>query len=170
MSWEIAETGLKEQVSVQFCGIPNLDGRAREVHDLIARRAYAIYEGRGHASGHDVQDWLQAESEVVSPVCVGCMELNRDLRIDVGIEKSELPQLQVSIEPSRLIISGKRAAERTGEDARGHPGETPRPVEIFQAVNLPCTVEPAGARATFVNGLLELLVPKAANTETCLAA
>ena len=30
----------------------------------IARRAYQIFERRGKVSGHDVDDWLKAESEV----------------------------------------------------------------------------------------------------------
>ena len=32
---------------------------------LIARRAYQLYEGRGCLDGFDLQDWLQAESEVL---------------------------------------------------------------------------------------------------------
>ena len=30
----------------------------------IARRAYEIFEHRGKVPGHDVDDWLEAESEV----------------------------------------------------------------------------------------------------------
>ena len=30
----------------------------------IARRAYEIFERRGRIPGHDVDDWLEAESEV----------------------------------------------------------------------------------------------------------
>jgi hypothetical protein len=33
-------------------------------HDDIARRAYQIYEQRGAADGHDVEDWCQAELEL----------------------------------------------------------------------------------------------------------
>ncbi len=32
--------------------------------DEIARRAYALYEQRNCADGHDVDDWLCAEQEV----------------------------------------------------------------------------------------------------------
>jgi len=30
----------------------------------IARRAYALYLGRGREDGHDVEDWLRAEHEL----------------------------------------------------------------------------------------------------------
>ncbi len=35
-----------------------------EVQEKIRRRAYELYEGRGRDDGHDLEDWLQAESEV----------------------------------------------------------------------------------------------------------
>jgi hypothetical protein len=31
----------------------------------IAKRAYALYEARGREDGHDVDDWLQAEREIL---------------------------------------------------------------------------------------------------------
>ena len=34
--------------------------------DTIAQRAYALYLARGGQEGHDVEDWLQAEREIVS--------------------------------------------------------------------------------------------------------
>lgn len=30
----------------------------------IRQRAYALYEQRGGESGHDLEDWLQAEAEL----------------------------------------------------------------------------------------------------------
>ena len=30
----------------------------------IRRRAYELYEERGHEDGHDVEDWLRAEAEI----------------------------------------------------------------------------------------------------------
>jgi outer membrane protein TolC len=30
----------------------------------IARRAYELYEKRGRAHGHDIDDWLQAERDL----------------------------------------------------------------------------------------------------------
>ncbi|MGH9768821.1 MAG: DUF2934 domain-containing protein [Blastocatellia bacterium] len=37
-----------------------------ELRDLIARRAYEIYEERGRCDGEDMNDWLRAEAEVKS--------------------------------------------------------------------------------------------------------
>lgn len=34
--------------------------------DAVARRAYDLYLARGREEGHDVEDWLQAERELVA--------------------------------------------------------------------------------------------------------
>lgn len=159
----------KGPVPVELPGISDVPGRAKEIHELIARRAYGIYEGRGHVDGHAVEDWLQAESEVLATVCVGFMELNGDLSVDIGITASELPHLQVAIEPFRLIVSGKRNIQ-DGQAIPAEQCQRLRPVEIFQEVNLPVQVEPARARATFSNGLLEVRIPKAVKKVRFIAA
>jgi len=35
------------------------------VEEEIRRRAYELYERRGHSSGHETDDWLVAEKEVM---------------------------------------------------------------------------------------------------------
>jgi Protein of unknown function (DUF2934) len=34
-------------------------------HNEIARRAYELYEARGREDGHDQEDWLQAERDLI---------------------------------------------------------------------------------------------------------
>ncbi len=36
------------------------------VQAQICQRAYELYEDRGRQDGHDLDDWLQAESEVMT--------------------------------------------------------------------------------------------------------
>jgi hypothetical protein len=40
-------------------------GRPTEVDVRINRRAYEFYVARGREAGHDVDDWLQAEREIL---------------------------------------------------------------------------------------------------------
>jgi hypothetical protein len=37
---------------------------APELQEQIRRRAYELYEQRGRDDGHELDDWLQAESEL----------------------------------------------------------------------------------------------------------
>jgi hypothetical protein len=38
---------------------------AEELHALISERAYFIAQRRGFVPGHDLDDWLEAEAEVL---------------------------------------------------------------------------------------------------------
>ena len=42
-------------------------------HEEIALRAYEIYLARGREDGHDVDDWLQAERELIGGVVDGML-------------------------------------------------------------------------------------------------
>ena len=42
--------------------------RSKEIYDSIARRAFEIFESSGRVSGHDREDWLKAEAELLHPV------------------------------------------------------------------------------------------------------
>jgi DUF2934 family protein len=45
--------------------------------DVIRARAHQLYEERGCEDGHELDDWLQAEAEIVGkkPVAAGAEEL-----------------------------------------------------------------------------------------------
>jgi hypothetical protein len=42
-----------------------------ELQEQIRRRAHELYEQRGRDEGHEVDDWLQAESEVTQQKAKG---------------------------------------------------------------------------------------------------
>jgi hypothetical protein len=39
-----------------------------ELWDRIALKAYELYEGRGKAHGHDLEDWIRAEQMVLKEI------------------------------------------------------------------------------------------------------
>jgi hypothetical protein len=40
-------------------------GAQEPTEEIIRLRAYKLFEDRGYEHGHDVDDWLQAEAEIV---------------------------------------------------------------------------------------------------------
>jgi hypothetical protein len=40
------------------------------LHEEICRRAYELYEARGREDGHDMDDWLHAEAEIIGTTAV----------------------------------------------------------------------------------------------------
>ena len=45
---------------------PTLVGESEELKDKIRRRAYQLYEERLWQEGHDLEDWLRAEEEILA--------------------------------------------------------------------------------------------------------
>ena len=42
-----------------------------ELHERIRARAYELYVQRGKLDGHELEDWLQAESEILGKRSLG---------------------------------------------------------------------------------------------------
>jgi hypothetical protein len=42
-----------------------ISGRPTDVEAQISLRAYQLYADRGREAGHDLEDWLRAETEVM---------------------------------------------------------------------------------------------------------
>ena len=40
-------------------------GETSPTHEEIAQLAYSLYESRGRQDGHDIEDWLRAEQQLV---------------------------------------------------------------------------------------------------------
>jgi hypothetical protein len=58
---------LKKGGSPKEVRIPFVSGDP-ELWDRIALKAYELYEGRGRANGHDLEDWLRAEQMVLKEI------------------------------------------------------------------------------------------------------
>lgn len=60
---------MSKAVELQSANNPNrqssTDGLGEKLHERIQQRAYELYEARGAASGHELEDWTIAESEIL---------------------------------------------------------------------------------------------------------
>lgn len=136
--------------------------RGQKIHDLIARRAYEIFEQRGRVHGSDIGDWLWAESELLRP----CRHELKELP-EAFILKAEMPggvaaaELELSAEPRRLMISGEGKVEALCVDADGTHSER-MPERIFRIHELPGEIDPSRTVANVCGKVLEVVMPKAA--------
>ena len=142
----------------------DLVDRIQELSNSIARRAFEIFECRGRALGHDLEDWLRAESEFLHPVHLDITESDEALTVRAEVPGFNAKELAVGVEPHRLTISGKR--ETSVEHASKKTIYTERcSNQIFRAINLPKEVDSSKVTATLKDGVLELSMPKAAKAQ-----
>jgi HSP20 family protein len=78
-------------------------------------------------------------------------------------------ELDVSLEPCRLTISGKRETHEERRSKKTIYTEQCSSL-IFRAINLPDEVDSSKVTATLKDGVLELVMPKAAKAQKVRAA
>jgi len=142
-----------------------LFNRMEEIQQVIARRAYDLFESRGREDGHAAQDWLRAESELLLPVSIEMTETDSGLRVSATVQGFHEKDIEVSVEPRRLFISGK-LEQAIAPDAAGTNYTGRRSEMFFRALDLPVEIDAKKATATLRDGSLEILLPKAAMTES----
>jgi hypothetical protein len=81
------------------------DGQT-DLSEMIARRAYEIYEKRGRCDGEDLNDWIRAEAEVKSSV----MAEKRRAIEERGMTREEILWKSVTLTARRLAEVGPPAA------------------------------------------------------------
>ncbi len=161
MKQESAAQKRQKDTVVKLVPAEILAHRRNEIEGLIAQRAYQLFEGRGFEHGRDVEDWLQAEDEIVH----GCRHDLRESE-EVITLRAEMPssyppdQLLISVEPRRLVISGETEVEVGYWDGKQTRTEA-RPRRIFRAHDLPVEVNPSTSTAILRDDTLEVVMPKA---------
>jgi HSP20 family molecular chaperone IbpA len=155
--------------ALQLVEAQTLWDRINRIHQNIARRAFEIFESNGGLWGHDLDDWLKAEAEMLHPVHLNMTELAEGLRVEAEVPGFNASELKICLEPRRLTISGKRGTSK--EDKR--KGKTiyqeQCSSELLRVIALPVDVDPKKTTATLKNGVLQFHMPKAGQAKGTLA-
>jgi hypothetical protein len=59
---------MTRHTDLNLVSVHELFEHTQDAYNLIARRAFEIFESRGHVHGNDREDWFLAESELLTPV------------------------------------------------------------------------------------------------------
>lgn len=132
----------------------------KETTQAIGKRAFELFEKRGREFGHEVEDWLRAESELVRRVPVEVKEANGNLIVRAEVPGFKPEELKVFVEPRRITISGETQQSSDRKDENTLYSEW-RSQKVFRAFELPREVKTTGATATLKDGVLSLALPKA---------
>jgi hypothetical protein len=138
----------------------NANEQTRRVQEALARRAYEIFDSRGSASWHELEDWRQAESELVRSRCFGQMSLNGALWVGADAGIFEEGTIEIWVAPRQLTICGKPRVDQV-DSHRKHIVSHPGGEMIFHALDLPVEVDPSHVTTTFNGPSLEILLRKA---------
>jgi HSP20 family protein len=155
------ESSIEISADVNLVSMHELFEHTQDVFNLIAKRAYDIFENRGHVHGNDREDWFLAESELLTAVKFHLSESGERLTARAEVPGFHRQEIKVSLEPLRLSISGKTEPLENYKSEK-HPHSHRRAQLMFHVIDLPCEVDLSKAKASFNDGRLEVVMPKAA--------
>jgi HSP20 family protein len=146
-------------------GVENAFDRFEQVYDSIARRAFEIFDNNGKWFGRELDDWLKAESELFHPVHLEIAESEENLSVRAEVPGFAAKEIEVNVEPRRLMIAGKHEAKE--ESKKGKTIYSERCAkEIMRVVYLPSEVDTSNVKATVKDGVLNIELPKVAPART----
>jgi HSP20 family protein len=152
----------KQQTSTSpiFVEAEKLFDHMKEFSQSVARRAYEYFDARGREFGHDLEDWFRAETELMRRVPVEIKEADGQITVRAEVPGFEANEIKVSVEPQRLVISGK--SEKTTEEKKEQTLLSEfRSNQFCRELRLPAEVDPDKTTAVLKDGVLELAFAKA---------
>ena len=143
--------------------LDSLQSGLEQIRSAIARRAYELFEGRGYKHGHDLEDWLKAQAELVGSIEFQTSERRGSLSLRgkvIGFKENEI---KTAIEPRRAIVIGMKQANADEPDKQKNPEGQPR--LLLSVIELSTGIDPKQAVVEFKSdadgGVLSFDLPKA---------
>jgi HSP20 family molecular chaperone IbpA len=155
------ESSIEISPDVNLVSVGELFEHTQDVFNLIAQRAFEIFEARGYVHGNDQGDWFLAESELLTPVRFHLLESGEQLTASAEVPGFHKQEIKAGLEPRRLSITGKTEPLEKHR-AEKHPHSHRHAQLMFHVIDLPCEVDPSKAKATFNGGRLDVVMPKVA--------
>jgi len=134
---------------------------AREIDELIAQRAYELFESDGGIHGRDREHWLAAQSETLVNVPVNLSETETELTITADVPGFKDKDLEVRVAPRSVCITGEREIQSEKKDGATIYNER-LSNRVFRTIGLNSEVDTEKVKATLADGVLEIKLLKVA--------
>jgi len=165
MSAQAAIQPVKAPVSVKPQTADEVFDRIERTYNTIAQRAFEIFNNNGRWFGHEMEDWVRAESELLHPVHLEIAETDENLIVRAEVPGFTSKELTIDVEPQRLTITGKHEAQEESKQGKTVYSERCAK-EVMRVVELPSEVDTSKVNATLKDGILNVEMPKAAHAKT----
>lgn len=128
--------------------------------ETVRKRAFEIFEDRGRQIGHDLEDWIRAEHEVMGWPAAELAEDDGEYKLEMTLAGFDPKEVQVTAAPGEIVVH----AEIKGEHKPDHPHIVWTefgPNNITRRFTLPKPIDVGRTKATLEHGLLKVLAAKA---------
>ena len=151
------------KVNDKSTSVPIFDEMARRF-EAVKRRAFEFFEQRDRQAGHDLEDWLKAERELLGWPATELDEKNGIYELQIALPGFESKDVEVTVTPKEIIVHA--AAEHDKETKKGNVLWTEFGAsDVYRCFETPKPVEVDKVTARLENGLLRIHAPEITNPE-----
>jgi HSP20 family molecular chaperone IbpA len=140
-------------------GLKDLAECLLDAYESVTNRAHQKYLDRGGAAGQDLDDWMDAERELLPEVHADFEESEKFLYALASVRDFAGAEISVAVEPRWLLILARSEGEEKPESVVSG-ADAPR--QCFSIFELSAQVDRAGTIAVLSDGLLAVRMPKGA--------
>ncbi len=125
--------------------------------EMIAQRAFEIFNGHAHMFNADLDDWLQAERELFPQPSIELRKMNNHFEIEAALPGADPKKVDVKVTAEDVLITAVREAPAKEPVTAAAAGQTSDgKVQYFQSIHLPEPIDPNQVRASYKHGRLHV--------------
>jgi HSP20 family molecular chaperone IbpA len=143
--------------------------KVEAVAGSIRERAFELFQHRGAGNGSELEDWLQAERDLVWLPASELADDEKEFTARIAVPGFDGKDIHVSAMPDALVIQA--------DTAHTHEGKTGNVCfcefsgkQLYRRLDLPASIDVDKVKASVNNGILEITAPKAATSRKAAAA
>lgn len=137
--------------------------------ERIRQRAYELFERRAGSEGAALDDWLQAENDLLIVPGSDLIETDNRFELEIALAGFDAKDIEIDALPDALIVRANNIQEHEQTEGKGQAWEFGGKI-LFRRFELPTTIDVDKVTATLNKGLLKLTAPKAQKASADYAA
>ena len=145
---------------VETESVPLLIEMRRMLGD-VERKAFDLFQCRGAALGHELEDWLQTERETLAAPPAELTETSDGFILRIAIPGFSAKQVQVTAIAQELVVKAEHPTQEPTCDEWLCWSELPTNGSAFRRVPLPVEIDINKVTAALDNGMLLIKAAKA---------
>ena len=137
--------------------------------EAVQRRAFELFEKRGRELGHEVEDWLKAEHELLGWPAAELTEKDGAYEIQIALPGFEVKEVEVTATPTEVLVHAA-----TKEEKKAQKGDVLWTEfgsnDVYRRFQVPNPINVDKVTATLENGILKINAPEAVKPKEIKAA
>jgi hypothetical protein len=114
-----------------------------ELHTLVRMRAYERFLTRGLQPGREMDDWLEAERELLTIAVPELSQENQQTIAKIAVPSGHPKAVSIKVTSTNALVRAETSDSRL----------------VFAVIQFPKQVRPEGIRAAFSNNMIKLISP-----------